>query len=71
MNGFHEWMEDEEKLVIPLQIRKALDGRSQRWLAQEISLTDDAMSRRMNGILQFAETELSAIEKVLNFKLKR
>lgn len=59
-----------EKIPIPEQIKKALDGRTQRWLATELDMTEDALSRRMNGILQFTEDELKAIQERLKFKIK-
>lgn len=64
-------MKVAENMIIPLQIKKALDGRPQRWLGQQLDLTDDAISRRMNGILNFSETELETVEKLLNFKIKK
>lgn len=58
-------------LTIGDQIKAALDGRSQRWLGQKLDLTDDAISRRMNGILEFTEQEIEIVNELLSLNIKK
>jgi hypothetical protein len=58
-------------LTIPEQIKKALDGRSQRWLSFEIRIPEPDLSRRMTGREDFTEEEIKAIEERLSFKIKK
>ena len=37
------------KLTLQEQIKKALDGRSQRWLALEIKMPESNLSKKMQG----------------------
>jgi len=59
-------MATKEKLSVPDQVRVALDGRTQRWLALEIKMPEDNMSKRMTGTVQFTQEEINAI----NYRLK-
>lgn len=54
--------------TIPEQIKKALDGRTQRWLSFEVRIAEQELSKKMNGSTEFTSEELSAIEERLNFK---
>lgn len=56
----------EEKLSIPEQIQKALDGRTQRWLALEIKMPESELSKRMNGKAEFSQEHIKAINERLN-----
>lgn len=56
----------EEKLTIPEQIQKALDGRTQRWLALEIKMPESELSKRMNGKAEFSQEHIKAINERLN-----
>ena len=38
-----------KKLTIQEQIKKALDGRSQRWLAMEVKIPESNLSKKMTG----------------------
>lgn len=58
-------------LTIPEQIKIALDGRTQRWLSFEVRIPEPDLSKKMNGEIDFKETELAAIETRLNFKLTK
>jgi hypothetical protein len=53
------------------QIKKALDGRTQRWLAFEVRIPEDYLSKKMKGTIEFTEEELGRIEERLNFKINR
>lgn len=57
-------------ISIPDQIRKALDGRTQRWLSFEARIGESELSKKMNGELDFTEDELSRIAIRLNFSFK-
>lgn len=60
-----------KKLTIPQQIKKALDGRSQRWLALEIKMPESNMSKKMNGApgYEFTEADINKINKRLKSKI--
>lgn len=63
-----------EKVIIsiPDQIKKALDGRTQRWLSFECRIPEADLSRKMNGNeLEFTDEDIKKIEERLNFKIKR
>lgn len=57
-----------KKISIPQQIKKALDGRSQRWLALEIKMPEANMSKKMNGKdgYVFTDSDIAKINKRLN-----
>ena len=55
----------KEKLSVPDQVRVALDGRTQRWLALEIKMPEDNMSKRMTGTVQFTQEEINSINERL------
>lgn len=63
-------MNNEEvmSLTVPEQIKKALDGRSQRVVAMDTKIPESEFSRKMknNG---FTQAELARIEERLNFKI--
>lgn len=61
---------DKVLLSIPEQVKKALDGRTNRWLALEIKIPETELSKKMNGHIDFSEDELTAINKRLNCKIK-
>ena len=58
------------KKTIPEQIKKALDGRSQRWLAMEIKMPESEMSKKINGKVAFSESEIDKINKRLNCNIQ-
>lgn len=58
------------KKTIPEQIKKALDGRSQRWLAMEIKIPESEMSKKINGKVAFSESEIAKINKRLNCNIQ-
>jgi len=55
-------------LTISEQIKKALDGRTQRWLSFEVRIPEQELSKKMKGVTGFTPEELTAIEERLNFK---
>lgn len=55
-------------LAISEQIKKALDGRTQRWLSFEVRIPEQELSKKMKGVTAFTPEELTAIEERLNFK---
>lgn len=58
-------------ISIPEQIKKALDGRTQRWLSFEVRIAEQELSKKMNGVMGFSAEELKKIEERLNFKIER
>ena len=62
-----------EKIIIsiPEQIKKALDGRTQRWLSFEARIAESDLSKKMNKELEFSDEELKRIEDRLNFKFDK
>lgn len=62
---------EEIVLTIPEQIRRALDGRTQRWLSFEIKIGEPELSKKMKGHIDFTPEELAKIEERLNFKISK
>jgi len=60
-----------EKLTIGEQIKKALDGRTQRWLSFEVRIPEQDLSKKLSGGIEFSADELLRIEERLNFKLAK
>ena len=58
-----------KKLCVQEQVKNALDGRSQRWLAMEIKMPEDTLSRKMNGYKEFTQDEVDTINKRLNVNI--
>lgn len=63
-------MATKEKVSVPDQVKVALDGRTQRWLALEIKMPEDNLSKRMSGVVQFSEDEIAAINNRLKSNIK-
>lgn len=61
------------KLSVPEQIKEAMDGRTQRWLALEIKMPEDSLSKKMNGFegAEFTQEELDAINSRLQSNIKK
>lgn len=62
---------EEIVLTIPEQIRRALDGRTQRWLSFEVKIAEPELSKKMKGHIDFTPEELAKIEERLNFKINQ
>lgn len=62
---------EEIVLTIPEQIRRALDGRTQRWLSFEVKIPEPDLSKKMKGHVDFTPEELVKIEERLNFKIEK
>jgi hypothetical protein len=58
---------------LPEQIKEALDGRSQRWLALEVKMHEQDLSRKMNGHDKciFSDDEIRRINQRLNANITR
>lgn len=54
---------------IAREIKAALDGRTQRWLAHKIDMAEDKLSNKLNDIDQFEQADLDQINKVLGTSL--
>lgn len=61
-----------EQTISPMveEVRKALDGRTQRWLALQIKMPETDLSKKMNGAVDFTEDEIKEINTVLKSKIK-
>jgi len=57
-------------LSVPEQVRKAMDGRTIRWLALEIKMPETELSKRMNGHIDFKQEEINSINARLNSKIR-
>ena len=59
------------KKTIQEQIKKALDGRSQRWLSLEIKMPESNFSKKMSGKdgYVFTEEDVKKINKRLNCEI--
>lgn len=63
----------KERELINQQIKKGLDGRTQRWLCLKTSIAETEFSNKMKQRKSqwFTEGELKRIEKVLKIKLEK
>lgn len=59
-----------KKISISEQIKAALDGRTQRWLAYQIAMAEDKLSNKLNGYDDFNQDELNKINEVLNTSIE-
>lgn len=64
-------MEKTIIISVPEQVRIALDGRTQRWLAMAIRMPETDLSKRMNGNVEFTDEELKSINVLLKAKIKK
>ncbi len=62
-----------EKIIvsIPEQVVKALDGRTQRWLSVNARIHETELSKKMNGIIEFTDEEISRINEALKCNIKK
>lgn len=61
---------EKTAMSISDQIREALDGRTQRWLAIKAMIPESDLSLKINGKIEFTEEELKSISKALKRKIK-
>jgi len=59
-------MSEELKKKVIKDVKVALDGRTQRWLALEIKMPEDNLSKRMQGVVAFTQEEIDTINTRLN-----
>lgn len=59
-----------KSLSVPQQITKALDGRSQRWLALQVKIPETDFSKRMHERVLFTDEELKKINAILKSEVK-
>lgn len=62
-------MGNTPEVSIQEQIRKALDGRTQRWLSFEVRIGESELSKKMKGEMDFTDAEIEKIETRLGFKI--
>ena len=62
-------MSEKLKQQVINDVKVALDGRTQRWLALEIKMPEDNLSKRMQGIVWFSQEEIETINARLNSKI--
>lgn len=63
-------MTNKTTISIPEQVRIALDGRTQRWLALEVKMSEDMLSKKMQGFIEFSEDEIKRINNRLKSNIK-
>lgn len=61
---------EDTMLSIPEQVYKAMDGRTQRWLALQVAIPESDLSRKMKGKMDFTEQEINAINELLKVEIK-
>lgn len=61
---------EQTVLSIPDQVKIALDGRTQRWLALQIRVPESDVSRKMTGVIEFTEDEIKQINELLKVNIK-
>lgn len=54
-------------LSVPEQIKVALDGRTNRWLALEIKMPETELSKKMNEHIPFTKEEMEKISMRLDY----
>jgi hypothetical protein len=55
---------------IPDQVKVALDGRTQRWLALEIKIPESVLSKKMSGEVMFTDADVNSINKRLKCNIR-
>lgn len=55
----------DEKQQLRDEIKKALAGRTQRWLAMQIGLSDTQFSNKMLGVNDFSKENVEMINQIL------
>lgn len=63
-------MTNKTTISIPEQVKVALDGRTQRWLAMEIKMPEDMLSKKMNGFMEFSNEDIKTINHRLKSNIK-
>ena len=61
----------KEVLTVPQQVEIALDGRTQRWLALEIKMPENNLSKRMKGEVEFTDEEIEKINTRLSSSISK
>ena len=64
-------MAEKTTISVADQVEKAMDGRTQRWLALNAKIPETELSRKMNGGSEFTEDEIERINEVLKSKIKK
>lgn len=61
-----------EKTLLPVkdQVKKGLDGRSQRWLCLQVGILESELSKKMKGMIDFSEDEIKRINELPAFQGK-
>lgn len=65
-------MTTKTKVSVQEQIKEALDGRTQRWLALKIAMPEDTLSKKMIGAkgYEFTAEDVQAINNILSSSIK-
>lgn len=58
------------KLTVAEQVKAVLDGRTQRWLALEIKMPEDVLSRKLKGVAEFTKEEIDSINNRLGCNIQ-
>jgi plasmid maintenance system antidote protein VapI len=64
-------MAEKTTISVAEQVEKAMDGRTQRWLSLEAKIPESELSRKMNGVTEFTDEEITRINEVLKSKIKK
>jgi len=62
---------NEIKKTLKQKIEEALDGRTQRWLSFEVRIPEAELSKKVNGIIEFTESEIEKINKRLGSSISK
>ena len=57
-------------LSIIEQVEKAMDGRTQRWLAFNTRIPETDLSKKMNGKMPFTQEDLDKINSVFEVNIQ-
>ena len=64
-------MAEKTIISLPEQVEKAMDGRTQRWLALNARIHETELSKKMNGLVDFTNDEIARINEVLKSNIKK
>lgn len=61
------------KFSVAEQVKEALDGRTQRWLALKIAMPEDTLSKKMKGAegYEFTDSDIQAINEILSSTISK
>jgi hypothetical protein len=63
-------MTEKTAEILAKEVKEALDGRTNRWLALKIGMPETDISKKMRGRISFTKEEIDAINRLLNVNIE-